>query len=738
VGAVAGVVAVVALAAPAALRHHDAWRCEQAVSSRRFQEAATLCARAHRRTGDGQAAASTAGAHLALGDRREAMRWAALPEVGEHPRGVRVQGVLQKLGGDPEGARKALERALSLALEREEPSEAARAAHALAGLEWEGGRYSAAHQALRVSEREARRAGDAPAVALAELARGDIFRRLGDAEQADAAYRRAAEAARPWPADHAYALFKMGLALSERGAPERARQYVQQALSLAEGNGIAYLAFVTRLLLAEVHVRTGDPDEAERQLAALGADKQGDWDVWTVRARIALARADAGRAVDALARVDVAKLSPDERFDVESLRGEALAAAGRADEAVLAWSRAVETAEALSAGEPEHQGWVVARRRRPFDALFALYARRGDHPRAWDVVARYSLSEALSFTEAPEADVQHRVAAAEALRAAWPLSTPPGAGERLELPSARELLVLHEAEGRLWVGTRRNGVPHFHDAGPLEQFEPHLHRLLGGGAAPLDTRALGEAVWTLARLESSEVPLFVGATGRLRRVPFAGLTYQGRPWIALRPLARVPALLGEPSADPGPPGPPVVAGDPHGNLPHADEEVRAVAAQLGTAALRRSEVTREAVLSARGRRVLHLAAHAELSLEGGRLMLADGPLGAAEIVRHRPHARVVVLATCASNVGRDAAGADSLANAFLRAGSGAVLATLRSVPDEAARELVLAFYAHGGAQDPVRALARAQAQLVPTMPVSVWSAFVVSAGPSYERLAEAR
>jgi hypothetical protein len=58
--------------------------------------------------------------------------------------------------------------------------------------------------------------------------------------------------------------------------------------------------------------------------------------------------------------------------------------------------------------------------------------------------------------------------------------------------------------------------------------------------------------------------------------------------------------------------------------------------------------------------------------------------------------------------------AGSLATAFLAGGSSHVVTTLRPVSAPAARELADRFYAAGGARDPVRALARVQAELAAT------------------------
>jgi CHAT domain-containing protein len=86
----------------------------------------------------------------------------------------------------------------------------------------------------------------------------------------------------------------------------------------------------------------------------------------------------------------------------------------------------------------------------------------------------------------------------------------------------------------------------------------------------------------------------------------------------------------------------------------------------------------------------------------------------------------VVLASCSSGVrpGRQMWG--SLGAAFLAAGSHAVLASLWSIEDERARDLVLRFYAEGGASDPAGALARAQRVAIRQgLSPNHWAPFVV-------------
>ncbi|MBX5482940.1 MAG: CHAT domain-containing protein [Myxococcaceae bacterium] len=707
--------------------------CEAMLADRQFADAAEACSREFEARREGALAAAAAMAWLGAGEPDQAWKWANLPEGRDLVRARRVRGVVLKLRGDVEGAQRELKWALSEALETSQHGEASRAAHALAGLQWEHGEYSAAWKTLDLSIDEAKRARDGSALALAELARGDVLRTLGDARGATEYFRRALEDSAAWPNDQLYALLKVGLSERDRGAFALARKHFEKALDIAGSSGNRRHVSGLRVDLAETYALAGEADAAERLLAEVDPSMQREWIVLSLRARIALLRNDAELALRHLAQIDPEQVPEGLRWEVSFLRGRAWWLDGNRREAEEAWQQAIQEVEKLSASEPEYQGWVLARRRKPYDALFSSLASRGEFSGAWEVVARLLLSESLAFKGAEGTDIQRALAAAESLKAQWKQSSwwvPP---QSSPAPDPRDILVLHEAEGRLWIGRRVENVVRWIDAGPLQQLDPLLNGFLAAPENAETAEQLGRMLWTTGGLHQSAVPLFVAASGRLRGLPLAALRVDGRYWVELRPIARLPTLTPPGDDPPHFGGAPVVAGDPRGDLPGARKEVEWVAARVGAHPLLGEAVTRKAVLSARGSALLHLATHAEISLEGTRLVLADGDLSAQEILRHRPFARVVVLAACASAAGRDAAGSDSLTTAFLRAGSGAVLGTLRTVPDEAAQQLVRAFYEEGGANDPVGALARAQARVEAYQPVSVWSAFTISMGNHMER-----
>lgn len=705
-------------------------RCDDAIAERRFKDAVPLCRTVFRSTGEGRFAASAAMALVGIGEDDEAWSLANEPAARDLVRARRIRGVVLSARRQDAEAERELRDALVLALERGEASEAARAAHMLGGMRWSAERYSEAYDLIELSARQAALANDGPALALAELARGDVFRYLGDAQKADGFYRKALEAVAPWASDHAYAALKVGSAYLDAEELALARSHLREAVALAEASRNPFALVAARVRLADALVKSHEADAAEHELDAIPAQAQNGVGALLSRAEIALLRGDVAAAGAALEKLAPDQVSPQDEWEVSLLRGRVAQKAGKADAAIAAWTEAISQVEVLTAKEPQHQAWVAARRRRPFDALFALYASRGQPERAWEVVARYARAEALSLSDPSDGDPRKLLAEAEALKRHW---TQTAAAQDTPAPLAahddREILVVHESEERLWVGTRRAGVAQLVDAGPIDRFDPSLRRLMGDAGDEGAARMLGEALWSAAGLRASDEPLYIVGTGRMRRLPFAALRRDGRYWIEQRPLAKLATL------DPPSPqrrkfdGAAVVVGDPRGDLAEARAEVLSVSRAVGATAAVGRDATRQAILGARRASVLHVATHARIGLEGTALILADGDLMANEVLERRPTARVVVLASCASAVGRETSGADSLATAFLRAGSGAVVATLRTVPDAAAHQLVEAFYRHGGVADPVRGLAAAQLEVARAQPVLVWSAFTVLVGP---------
>ena len=172
----------------------------------------------------------------------------------------------------------------------------------------------------------------------------------------------------------------------------------------------------------------------------------------------------------------------------------------------------------------------------------------------------------------------------------------------------------------------------------------------------------------------------------------------------------------------------LVLADPLEDLPSARTEAEWTGQATG-AEVRVGTSASQAGLENSGAQLLHFATHTVVDVAGPALVLADGNITVTDILRRRPHADLVVLASCHSGSRLQTTAAETLSTAFLRAGSGAVLATLRSVEDAFAFSVVRAFYAQGGLEDPAGALAKVQRELERTEAVARWSAFFVAGSP---------
>ena len=143
----------------------------------------------------------------------------------------------------------------------------------------------------------------------------------------------------------------------------------------------------------------------------------------------------------------------------------------------------------------------------------------------------------------------------------------------------------------------------------------------------------------------------------------------------------------------------LVIGNPIGDLPHAEDEARGVAAALGSEALIGVRATKATVLRyASHASIIHFAAHAYFSsdspLDSG-IVLADGILTARDVISRRLEADLVVISACETGVAGPLGAGDELAGlaqAFLYAGARSLLVSLWRVDDPATNALMSTFY----------------------------------------------
>jgi hypothetical protein len=193
----------------------------------------------------------------------------------------------------------------------------------------------------------------------------------------------------------------------------------------------------------------------------------------------------------------------------------------------------------------------------------------------------------------------------------------------------------------------------------------------------------------LARRLGTAAELVLAPTTVLHSVPWSLL-----PTVAGRPLSVVPsaawwARAAERRADPAPGRVTLVAGP---GVPAGEAEVRELAGgYAGPAVLTGPAATVDAVTAALdGAGLAHIAAHGNFRADQpllSSLRLADGPLTGYDLERLTSAPRLIMLASCSAAMAEVRPGDELMgfAAALLAQGTGAVVAPLLPVPDEATR-----------------------------------------------------
>lgn len=508
---------------------------------------------------------------------------------------------------------------------------------------------------------------------------------------------------------------------------ERALQYATRAQS-------TWLIPNLHMNLAYSLAETAHFDEADRHLQEAAAlDTSGKYvDQRTqLAARIAYRRGNLSLASSLNERVYPKLNDDDERIWVSVTQARI---ALRLNDPIAAemWARrGVEAAEKIRATQTisELRPWVLASRREPFEALFTALVRshkiedaivvfdRWQGRTLLDQMARPSPepSPALSITAS---SIQRLGQWLPAVSSA-PLMT---GDERAVLEALRKIdlvalaVAQDENETReVWRLVSSHGRFHIDSLGTLEALRDRLDRFV---ATPTD-RAIGDELGALILPDElarkTDAPLYVVVDAPLAALPVVALRKANQPVIALRPVVRSPRLplIGacEPRSESRSA---LVLADAAGDLPDARRESTKVALLFGTTPLVGAAATSTALFAAKSDPVLHVAVHADIEAGGGVLRLHDRAVSAPEISANKLGPQLVVLSACSTARSWDPEQAGSLSTAFLAGGSDNVIATLRPVSDAGALEVTTRFYDARGADDPVRTLARIQAELAQT------------------------
>lgn len=536
---------------------------------------------------------------------------------------------------------------------------------------------------------------------------------------------------------------------------DRARQLLAGALEDFRRCPRAVLEQVALVNLAWAEVLGGAFEGSEATLAEAvrrGAEGQPALTSWVadLRGRAALGRGkprDALRHFDHLAKVAASQPTSDAAWRAAAGRGEALEALHRLADARASYAEAEELLVRLTSGVPLSggRGSYLAGHERSARRLVDLLMRGGAASDALEVVRR-ARARALAFsrrmdrlehldaasrTRWDDALARHHRAAgaaAELSSTAWSVPASSlhereaeiAAQQRLarealedglatlgEAPAATEvapsrpageaILAFHPSRGeRYWVflsgdeGVRAERVEL-----PAE----------GSGTAAWGRALLGPFASELRAARSVRVLPY----GRVNDVDVHALPFDGAPLIASRPVryAMDLAPLPTPVADAvsgdarGTKRRGLVVADPSSDLVHALAEGTEAAQRLATwevTSLAQSGARRSDVLAALPRvDLLHFAGHGVFEGIAGwesRLELADAPLSLGDVLALPDAPRWVVLSSCrTARTASESNGVDlSLAHAFLVAGTSAVLAATRDVPDALGQRLASSLY----------------------------------------------
>ncbi len=621
--------------------------------------------------------------------------------------------------------------ALALAAHRAAGQQAlaARDAYGLTGAYRNLGDLAQAQLAAKAAAEAARLAGDRRMLVFIEIGRSNLLRQAGDwsgAEQALFALLVDCD-----PADRSWVLLNQGMLYLGRSLPALARAPLDEAAQREAAASAPHRTILKSVALnrALMERKLGRWDQALGELdqaEALGESPE------TVHFYRGATLAEAGRLAEAateLAKAQAALTDGDEfwAWEVALARGEVAERFGHTEEALAAYRRSCASAVALHRRAGNQGPQLLSTHREPFARAFGLLARADRWREALDVVAQLDVHSLIASLEPPAP-----VTSAE--KDELPARSPPERAPSLEVPPTdtilsawvgRHLVVVVSDGAQLWRFELENGQAHGVAVGDAAQLEAAAAQLEADPSSVPIADQLGEAL-----VPKTSHPVEYLLVGPIARTPLGALRHGGKLIIDHTPLARVLGVVPRARHAVGQ-GPALVAGDPRGDLPAARTEVQEVARRLNVTPHLGPTVTLELLRAGLpNASLLHLAAHGEVTTSGSRLLLGNDSTATAADLAALPQApRLVVLASCGAAAARDDAGWGSLAAAFLDAGAQQVVASPWAIGDASTLEVVREFYAHGGARDPVRGLALAQAALVGRLPPRDWAGFTVILAP---------
>jgi tetratricopeptide (TPR) repeat protein len=725
--------------------------CEQAVRSGDARRGVELCLDSYERSRQPRDLAWAAKAYLQAGDLDDAERLArrllAGPLFGDAH--SILSYVALRSGSEHAGSDARNHATIAWIVHLLAGDERGRMSDAvsLAQAAWKLGDFAGSLQAADEALRLALRLGDPVRQVAAQLARADVFRRIGDTRLAAEALSSAVERATT-PCDRAWAHLKSGLfrqEIQDDGLAIAELDAARTANARCGARDVATSASLTRARL----LRSKDPSAALALLDNVASSEGELVEIGMLRGHLAADRGALGEADRYFERAERLEApDADWPWDIARTRAELAELRGGLVNDLLAelhYRRSIAMVSILRAKARAHTAFLVASHRAPYDGLIALLARYGRWREVLATVLALDASDMLRATAdggttASLGSPSTKLAPGSAAMSASvderkrvggggdPDGSAGGAGARprgiddvLAAWRGRDLVIVI-APARRQIGSRERayrlriarGQVTGDDVGDAEAAIASARDLFADPGNRQAARALGRMMVPAGPERGT---LHVLAIGALAKVPLAALRDgDGALSIGRRPLVRVLGLLAN-GPEPAARGRAVVIADPRGDLPSAAIEGQAVAQVLGAGtqvfgASAPSPATRASWWSAGDAELLHVATHVIARDRWRELPLVDGTIGPADIVERRFAPRIAVLAGCGSGAATDEEGWGSIAAALVESGTAAVIATDRTIDDRAALTLMRGFYAQRDWRtEPARALARVQQQL---------------------------
>ena len=741
--------------APLGCKGRETRECEGLIEAEQYEQAAMICETAYQSTGDPRAGLLAASAHAALGDAETVARWATdLRATPVHADALRLAGDTFFMERQPQRAVSAFREELELRRAADEPVEIARCAYKLAYLARATADYRSALHYADVTQRRARAAGR---LALASEGLEALYATLfeiGDLEAAARVLDDARALARSEPAEQRL-LIGQGSLYLRTGRPRIARATFEQVLEAAEQlpgrvRQAAHTNLVeTNLLLGDVEAARRHVDSAWDLAAEIGTDEAL---LLALRGKVEAAEGLSSKAVATLARSAESTTNSNLLQEIHYDRGVILEGLGSTREAELAYRKAIELIEESrrSLAIDDYKEWLLTKRRRPYERLFRLQALGGDDLAALASAERMKARTLLdafvraistsNVSKSPGGPVSllarhagERLDALEALGTLrrGKLHEPRPMEEILAALKGRHILSFVVTEREVWRVAVEEATPSVHRlALEAAELEDLIADLLSNPEDREQSNRLGGKLLDQLELPPAGSTVNIVADGPLGRLPFSLLRVAGRYLIEDFTIGYAPSLhllveleARRRTAD----ARPLILADPLGDLPAASAEGRILEKLLRTGSLIGAKATSTAFLEAtRQPRLLHLATHSARDAAGPFLVLADGKVYPRDVLGSKNRFETVVLASCASAARPGEGIWGSIAAAFLAGGARAVVASLWSIEDHEATELIARFYKEGGATDPAGALARAQREfLTEGRAPSSWAPFVL-------------